>query len=283
MATELVKVHTLKEIQDIAKNYKLCTIEDMNGKKITTWNNIKKPVKEHLADCLSRLKLDIYPNGYYQVCFAQAVRFQKDHSEKYIICKGTPPSEPPQYNPQQNKNGMNDNKNDLLSVTSALNYITQIAELKTENNRLTMENKQLKDEIAVLEADLEEYEREDGLAEGNKTTDTMQFLKEQGPTLMNALDRYFELQDKKLVLEEKKIDKGLISNPKKNVVRREVKKFEPGSVDHLNYIRLLYKEQKEDLMNKEIDKLELLAPEQYQAICTELNLFEDENENTEQN
>lgn len=283
MATELVKVHTLKEIQDIAKNYKLCTIEDMNGKKITTWNNIKKPVKEHLADCLSRLKLDIYPNGYYQVCFAQAVRFQKDHSEKYIICKGTPPSEPPQYNPQQNKNGMNDNKNDLLSVTSALNYITQIAELKTENNRLTMENKQLKDEIAVLEAELEEYEREEGLAEGNKTTDTMQFLKEQGPTLMNALDRYFELQDKKLVLEEKKIDKGLISNPKKNIIRREVKKFEPGSVDHLNYIRLLYKEQKEDLMNKEIDKLELLAPEQYQAICTELNLFEDENENTEQN
>lgn len=277
--TQIVKVHTQKEIEDIAKNYKLCTIEDMNGKKITSWNTIKKPIKEHLKSCFARLELNIYPNGYYNICFAQAVRYQKDHNDKYIYCKGKVPSEPPQ-NFNHSNNAMN-NKNDLLSVQSALGYITQIAELKTENNRLEMELKNAKEEIVVLEAEIAEYEREDEGLSDTKQSDTMQFLKDQAPQIMGVVDRFFELQDKKLSLEDKKLSLSKPTN--KDPVKRTIKKFEIGSDEHLNYIRLLFKGEKEDQMNKELDKLELQAPDKYEIICNELNLFENENDNSTEN
>lgn len=279
--TQIVKVHSQKEIEDIAKNYKLCTIEDMNGKKVTTWNSIKKPIKDHLRDCFKRLELNIYPNGYYNICFAQAVRFQKDHNDKYIYCKGKAPTEGPQYLANNGNNGVN--KNDLLSVQSALGYITQIAELTTEKNRLEMELKNAKEEITLLEAELAEYEREDGGLSDKKDSDTMTFLKDQSPAIMGVLDRYFELQDKRLSLDEKRLNMGAKPSQNKDPIKRTIKKFEIGSEEHLNYIRLLYKEEKEEQMNKEIDKLELAVPEKYELICNELNLFEDENDNNPEN
>lgn len=277
METQLVKVHTQKEIEDIAKNYKLCTVEDMNGKKVTSWNTIKKPIKDHLKECFKRLELDIYPQGYYNICFAQAVRYQKDHNDKYIYCKGTPPKEFPQQNNFSHLSNTT-NKNELLSVTSALAYITEIAELKTEKNRLEMELKNLKEENVALEAELAEYEREEesGLSE-KKGSDTMEFLKDQAPTIMATIDRFFEFQDKKLNLEEKKLNIGKTLN--KDPVKRSIKKFEIGSDEHLNYIRLCHKQEKEEQMNKELDKLEAQAPEKYELICNELNLFEDETNN----
>lgn len=278
--TQIVKVHTQKEIEDIAKNYKLCTIEDMNGKKVTTWNSIKKPIKDHLRDCFKRLELNIYPNGYYNICFAQAVRFQKDHNDKYIYCKGKAPSEPPQQHFSNNSNNAM-NKNDLLSVQSALGYITQIAELTTEKNRLEMELRNAKEEIVVLEAELAEYERDDEGLSDKKQSDTMQFLKDQAPQIMGVFDRYFELQDKKLSIEDKKLTLG--KTPNKDPVKRTIKKFEIGSDEHLNYIRLLFKQEKEDQMNKELDKLELQTPDKYEIICNELNLFENENDNNPEN
>ena len=273
--TQLIKEYTIKELQDLSKNYKLCMIEGLNGIKLTTWNPIKIPIKDHFNKCVERFCSKITPDGYYYFCFSQAVRFNKDGSTKYLIKKGTPPQlEEKPHNEMQN------NKNDLLSVTSALAYITQIAELRVSLQVAEMELKRVKDENAVLEAEIEEYEREEGLSD-NKTNGITEYLKETAPSLMALADRYFEHQDKKLNLEQQRIDKGINTpiqkeNPPKQPIKRNIKVFESGSEEHLNYIRLLYNNQNEEQLNKELNKIEITHPIQYQNICNELNLFEDE-------
>lgn len=276
MSTQILKEYSLEQIKSLAKNYLHCKIEDVNGRSVTSWNSIKMPIDKHLKECINRFTGETVEDGYYYFLMSRAARYNKD-ADKYLVKKGNPTTEPAHHQETHTS------KNDLLSVTSALNYITQIAELKTENNRLILELQHAKDENAVLSAELEEYEREeaDGLND-NKASDTVSYLKETAPTFLAAMDKYFELQDRKLNLEEKKIEKGFFSKPNaqpKQRVRREIKKFELGSDEHLNYIRLLYNNNQEEQMNKEIDKLETAHPEKYELICNELNLFSDDENN----
>lgn len=283
MNTEILKEYNLGQIHEIAKNYKFVQIEDVNGKKITTWNSTNTPLTPHLKECIKRLKMDIVPNGYYYFCFTISKHLCKDGADKYLYLKG----KAPEQNPLQDNQQMQTSKNELLSVQSALNYITQIAELKTENNRLTMLNKQLTDENAVLTAELEELEREsDGLSDG-KANGTLEYLKETAPSLMALADRFFEHQDKRLALDERKLNLG-IQTPGSNTQqtpskKRVIKKieFEPGSEQHIKHIRFLFEQNKEDALNIELDKIEILNPELYNELCTEFNLIEDENSNAE--
>jgi len=277
MKSELIKEYNLGQINELAKNYKFVQVEDLNGKKITTWNSTGVPIVNHLKECIKRLKMDIVPNGYYYFSFTIAKHLCKDNADKYLYLKGKAPAE----NPLQDNNQMQTNKNDLLSVTSALNYITQIAELKTENNRLTMELKNSKDENALLTAEVEEYEREadeKGLSTGGEKG-TMEFLKDQAPTLMALADRFFEQKDKALALEARKLDLGIGIPQKKRVVKKL--EYQPGSEEHLKYLRLLFAEDKEEILNSELDKLEISHPDLYLELCTEFNLIEDETNNGE--
>lgn len=271
--TEILKEYSIKDLKDFCKSYKCFSIQDINGKRITGWNTPKVDIEKHFKECLDRFNSKFVPDGYYYFCFSTAHRYNKDNYDKYLHLKGTAPNEGPVFN---NHNKGMESKNDLISVTSALGYITQIAELKTEVNRLSMEVKRLTDENAVLEAELEEAERE-GLSEG-KADGIKEYLKETSPGLMALADRFFANQDKKLDLEFKKLELGI--NPaQKKTVKRTIKVFETGSDEHLNFIRLLHKNEKSDELDKELDKLEAQNPEAYQKICTELNLFEDETDN----
>lgn len=278
MDATLIKEYTVKELQEFAKSYKQVSVQDMSGKRICAWN-ANKPIETHLKECIKRVQNDITPEGYYYFCFSQAPRFNKDNFTKYLFRKGTPPQH---SNPLNDNSNQMQNKNDLLSVSSALQYITQIAELKVNNQVLEMEVKRLKDENAVMSAELEEFEREEGVSEG-KGSDVVEYLKETAPSLMALADRFFIHQDKKLELENRKLDNGVKTEgaEKKTTLKRTIKIFETGSPEHLSYIKLLYNQEKEDEMNKELNKLELLNPEEYQKICTELNLFEDETEQPE--
>lgn len=276
MNAEILKEYNLGQLNEISKNYKFVMIEDINGKKITTWNKATTPIGTHLKECIKRLKMDIIPQGYYYFCFATAPSFFKDSADKYIYLKGKPPAEG-----QQLKNGQDNlpmNKNDLLSVTSALGYITQIAELKTEVNRLTMEVTRLKDENAILEAELEEAEREEeGLSKG-QPSGTLEYLKDQAPALMALADRFFDQRDKALALEEKRLITGNNGQPiKKRIIKKIA--FEIASPEHIKHIRHLFEQNKEEALNLELDKLEQANPELYLQICTELNLLEDETDN----
>lgn len=271
--TQILKEYSPKELEELSKNYQLVSVQDSNGKKIIPWTPSSKTIKQHLADCFKRLQMEINPDGFYFFCFAQNRRATVDNFDKYLYKKGNPKAETIHQALNENKNQTQTN-NDVLSFTSALGYITKIAELTSEVNTLKAENQRLKDENAVLDAECEEMEK--GLSENGKS-DTMTFLKDAQPGILSALDRYFELQDRKLNIQEKTIGKGSL---KKVIIKRKpVQNFEIGSDEHLEYIRKLYTDKQLEIMDKEIDKLEGTHPEQYELICKELNLFEDENGN----
>lgn len=276
--SEIMKEYTLKEITDLSKNYSLVCIQNDKGKKLVSWTPSTKKIEKHLKECIDRIKLDIYPEGFYFFCFAINRNATVDNYDKYLFKKGNPKPETLHHAINTNNTNTNSAEN-ILDVKSALGYITKIAELTAEVNALKAENKRLTDENAVLDAELQEAERE-GLSDEGKTGQVMEYLKESSPALLSAVDRYFELQEKKLGLEEKKL--STIGTLKKVEIKRPGKRPDvvTGSEDHLNLIRKLYELKNETLLNKELDLLEKENPEIYEKICIELNLFEpDENGN----
>lgn len=270
--TQILKEYSPKELEELSKNYQLVSVQDSNGKKIIPWTPSSKTIKQHLADCFKRLQMEINPDGFYFFCFAQNRRATVDNYDKYLVKKGNP--KPEALNTLSEQKPPIQSNNDVLSFTSALGYITKIAELTSEVNTLKAENQRLKDENAVLDAECEEMSK--GLSDEGKS-DTVNFLKEAQPGIMSALDQYFNLQERKLSLQERTLGKGTL---KKVIIKRKpVQNFEIGSNEHLDYIRKLYNDKQLEIMDKEIDKLENTYPEQYDLICKELNLFEDENGN----
>lgn len=277
--TQILKEYSVKDIEKFLPDYRLIKIEDVNGREIVNYNNPSTDIKKHFAHALKRFNSDLIPDDYYYFCLSLTARKAKD-PDKFLVKKGNPTQDQPAKHIQTPTS-----KNDLITVSAALDYITQIANLKNDVTRLELENKQLKEECAELSADLEELEAEkgEGLSE-NKTSGTVEYLKETSPALMALADRFFEMQDKKISLENRKLDLGYNPTPQQKSAGKEqvkrpkptVKTFETGSEQHLQYIRLLYNNDKTDQLNKELDKLEQQAPEQYEAICNELNLFEDE-------
>lgn len=281
MSTTILKEYDQKKLEDLCKEYKYLSIYDVNNKKIQPYNQQGVPIKEHFKICIKRLNSEAVPEGYYYFCFANSLR-QSNSPDKFIYRKGNVSADALSDN-QKFIFPNGSNKNDLLSVQSALAYITQIAELKTENNRLTMENKQLLDENTVLKAELAEADRsadaeEEGVGEGDGSlADVKSFLNDQSPTIINFMDRYFELQEKKLNLQEK----IHVNGSGKAQHKRNIKKIEPGSAEHLNLIRTLYKNNDDDRMNKELDVLEEKNPEAYELICNELDIQDDGQEQGE--
>jgi hypothetical protein len=274
---QLMKEYTLKELEELSKNYSLVSVQDTNGKKVNNWTPSTKSIKQHFAECVKRLNMEVNPDGFYYFCFALNRRNSTDNYDKYLYKKGNP--KPEVLNDNNTSNYQDKDKNGLITVTAALEYITKIANLTVEVNTLKAEVQRLKDENAVLTADLESLENEEGLNEG-KPEPILEYLKETAPSIMALADRFFEHQDKKLSLEQQKIDKGIFATPNKiSRPKPQVKTFEPGSDEHLNFIRLLYANKKEIELNKELDKLETANPEKYQLIGEELNLFEDETNN----
>lgn len=276
MSTQLIKEYKLKDIESRLSDYKLLKIEDLNGVAICPYNKYAKPIKEHYKDCIKRFNSEIVPDGYYYFCLSQSI-YRSKTPDKFLILKGQSLEEGVKQNIFNSMNGTQ-NKNELITIQAALGYITEISNLKVQVATLEAEVKRLKDENAVLEAELEEMERAEdsnGLSQGAAQSNTMDYIKETAPTLIALADRYFSLQDKKLNLEQEKINRG-IYEPKKRTI---VKTFEPGSDEHLNLIKKYHAEGNEAAMDKELDKLEKANPEKYTQICTDLNLFEDENDN----
>lgn len=281
--TQILKEYTVKEIEKILPDYKLVKIEDLNGREIVNYNNPITDIKKHFAHCVKRFNSELIPDDYYYFCLSLTARKAKD-PDKFLVKKGNPQQDQPTKPIQQVQT-----KNDLISINAALDYITQIANLKNDIVRLELENKQLRQECAELSEEIEELEEKNGGLSETKPNDTLEYLKETSPAIMALADRFFTMQDKKLDLENKKIDLGIKTQQptqeKQNVKRAKpnVKQFETGSEEHLKYIRFLYNNEKPEQLEKELDKLEASHPEQYEIICTELNLFEDETNDQEQN
>lgn len=286
MNTQIVKTYTLKELSEYVPNYKFLKIEDLNGRVICSWNQPAKKISEHYKECLKRINSAIISEGFYNVYCCNSLKNQKN-ADTFIIQKGEPAQEQSANLSEHLKMNLPGNKNDLISVSQALAYITEIANLKVTVGTQEAEIKRLKDEITVLEAELSELDREnlsgEGLKEGGATNDIVSYLKESAPALMGLADRFFSHQDKKLELERLKLEKQNKPKLVKKIIVNKKPMYETGSPEHIEHIKNLAENGTEEQLNNELDKLEMYNPELCRNLCEQLNLIEDENDNQEQN
>ena len=185
--------------------------------------------------------------------------------DRFLICKGDTAT---MQHPSINIEGLTSQK-DMLTFDKARGYITQIANLTASNSFLTSENERLKKDVLEMEAELEVFESErEGLSEVVKPSGVEAYIKEVSPSILAFADKWLSQRDKEQTLKERELN--LKEN--KPTVRREIKILETGSEQHLKYIKDLFNANNEDLLNRELDKLESEKPEIYEQICTELGI-----------
>lgn len=263
-----MQAYSLKELDKICKEngFKFACLEDAYGERLITFNGANSDVTKRMAEIKRRLENDITPSGIYYVLFANNIR-EKAKPQKFAYAKGDVS--------KQNTNGQNViqlvKSEQVLSWDSALKYMQEIQELKSANAQLLTTNGYLQQRIDELEADLEELDKGSALEDGNQNG-LLTFLKDSAPTLVSALDRYFDLEEKKLNVQSNKpiIQQGAQQNTRKLM--------KIGSQEHLDLIEKLYKEQNEVALNVQLDKLEAANPDLYKQVCQTLNISENDEE-----
>lgn len=264
METKIYKFPELKSMCK-AQGYKLACMENSQGIKVETNNNIKTNVEKHLSVLESRLKQEIYPDGVYYVCLARTIQ-QSHNPHKYAICKGKiDKSNLPAINDRVNITTI---QPDVLTWEKALEYNQTINELKYEIKRKDDEISALKLENSELLLDVEEEDEPENkglLGENGILAKAGSFLKEQSPLFMRYLDKHFELKERQLALQE---NKGT-GNGKRQFKKQEI---EIGSKEHLAYIELLVKNNNQEQMDIELDKLEQVNPDLYKQVCENLGI-----------
>lgn len=258
-----MKVYSIAQLKKIAKDqgYKTACLETSQGDKALGYNQQgKTDVLKQLQAIEKRLEAEILPNGNYYVCLAHNIPRQKN-PDKYLIQKGE------NIPLTENTSVIHSQPTpEVLTWSEALKLHQELAQLREENNTLKKEKTAL--ELRISELENEELEEEGGPL---PVVDSLgNFLKEQSPTILGALDKYFETKNRALDIEEKKI--GLIQS-KAPQARRTVK-FEPGSPHHLTLIEHYYNKGMNDKLNEELDKLEAHSPEKYKEVMTKLNIAE---------
>lgn len=265
-----MKVYTINDIKKIIneQGYKIVCLEDKNGSKLISFNQIKVTPIKHLERIVTRLKSEVLDDGYYFVCCAYSIVTAKQ-MDKFAVCKGSAPT-------ASNETSLNikpqivHQSTDVLSYESALKYQQEISDLRVENKILANSNEQLLIKVAQLESELTESE---GLAEsGSSTNNLMKFLGDALPSVAPILDRYFDIEAKKLDLKQMQLNHVKNSSSKEKVF----KKIEVGTQEHLNFIENLYNQNKSDLLDLELEKLKEFNPELFKNVLENLGLEEEQ-------
>jgi hypothetical protein len=251
-----MKTYNFTELKKIIKdqNYISAALEDESGKRILSFNNPKnKLIDKQLIDIEKRLNAEIFEDGIYTVLMAIAINKQKI-ADKYHIIKGEQKQDAkPQILEEKAAN--------VLTWNAALDLHKELANLRAENETLRAENENLKDEICELE-DNENSELSNPAANVNNFTT---LLKEHAPTLIAIADKFFSLEEKKLEIKREELNIKNLHKPKP-----QTKTILPGTKEHLVLIEFYYKNNNEDKLNFELNKLFEVNPDLYDQVIKKM-------------
>jgi len=266
-----MKTYTIKELKTLStqQGYKLAALENSKGERVQPFNKITVSLTKQFDTITNRLKSDLFDDGLYYVLLSQSISKSKN-ADRYPIVKGKLTAD----DLKEHTNPVNiihtKPAQEVLTYEAALNYQQTISDLKNEISLLKLERTNLMEQ-------LQEALDENELSEDNKGTgeNMMQtFLKEAMPSVMPVLDRYFDLEEKKLNLLELRAGKKPAQRTT-NFTRPQQEKRIPivtGSQQHLELIELYYKKDLDDKLGLELDKLEAHDVELYKKVCEKLGI-----------
>lgn len=271
-----MKTYSIKQLKTIAaqQGYKMAALETSNGERVQPFNKISVPINKQLDTITNRLMADLFEDGIYYVLMAQNINKSKS-ADRYPTVKG-------KLNPNDLKEPVNTPSQpitivqpaqEVLTYEAALKYQQTISDLKNDIARLELEKTSLQEQ---LQEALDENELS---GEEMQPSNLQTFLKEALPSVTPILDRYFDLEEKKLNLLQLKQERKPIQRSSSN--KSEHKKIIPivtGSQQHLELIELYYNKKLDDKLSKELDKLEDFDYELYKQVCNKLHIEIEEEE-----
>lgn len=264
-----MKTYTIKDLKTLStqQGYKLAALENSKGERVQPFNKITVSLTKQFDTITNRLKSDLFDDGLYYVLLSQSISKSKN-ADRYPIVKGKLTAD----DLKEHTNPVNiihtTPAQEVLTYEAALNYQQTISDLKNEISLLKLERTNLMEQ-------LQEALDENELSENTQPSENMMqtFLKEAMPSVMPVLDRYFDLEEKKLNLLELKANKK--PTQQKTVFRPQTEKRIPivtGSQQHLELIELYYKKDLDDKLGLELDKLEAHDFELYKKVCEKLGI-----------
>ncbi len=271
-----MKTYSIKQLKTIAaqQGYKMAALETSNGERVQPFNKISVPINKQLDTITNRLMADLFEDGIYYVLMAQNINKSKS-ADRYPTVKG-------KLNPNDLKEPVNTPSQpitivqpaqEVLTYEAALKYQQTISDLKNDIARLELEKTSLQEQ---LQEALDENELS---GEEMQPSNLQTFLKEALPSVTPILDRYFDLEEKKLNLLQLKQERKPLQRSSSN--KSEHKKIIPivtGSQQHLELIELYYNKKLDDKLSKELDKLEDFDYELYKQVCNKLGIEIEEEE-----
>lgn len=273
-----MKTYTINQLKSIAKDqgYKLAALEDQQGRRILSFNQLKTSIDKHLTLIPTRLKSEINPDGVYFVLMAQNISKAGKDPDKFPILKGkVSPDDLVEAEKRSLPLTLAVSEPAVLTYAQAIEYNRVIASNESEIKQLKWELEQAKLTIAELEAELDE--EDEGLSEGGPVNPIAKFLSDTMPTIIPMIEKHFELQEKRINLDEMKLKGG--GGNKSSVKKGDrIKQIVPGTQPHMDLIWQLYnsdKEGDEEKLNTELDKLERTNPEVYRNVLKRLGMEED--------
>lgn len=271
----------------------MAALENSQGEKICPFNQVKKgsTIDKQFGVISTRLANELRPDGVYYVLMARSIN-EANRPDRYPITKGK--VSPEVLAAEQDgkvtvvkaEEFRYPEHREALSFETAIAMNKEIAELKAKVSTLETENRDLRVQLAELEEDQEE-----SLSEQKTQEHPLAFLKEAATSLIPAIDRYFDLEEKKLAIQEKKLktpDPGANGFRRVKFVKKESATKEPpipGSNEHLDLIEKLWLSEDpgaEDAYNDEMDRLQAANPQLYAKVLEKLESLAEEEEEEQQ-
>lgn len=266
--------HLLKE-----NKYKFIRLLNTEGEPLVFWNNLTgSPVAKKVEEIKNRLKT--LPDGVY-VLQAKFVYSGKQSPDVYYIQKGKAvlSENTAVIIPKVENTGQQ-----ITSVESALDRITEVANLRSELAVAKARITALEAENLELQADLDDGEDGDGLNEPD--TSPGGWIKELGQLIPSISDEYFKTKNRELDLKEAGLKVDYMKLRTKNLpvvnskVRRNPKQVN-GQIDIDNPQQLdqLYDHLDsldDDAFDKQLEHIAQFQPELIPLIEEEFGLNEEE-------
>lgn len=266
-----MKTYSITQLKKLSKEqgYKMAALENSEGKRLQTFNTINVKIDTQLQTISNRLSSEIYPDGIYTVLLCRSIHNRQD-PDRYQIVKGVLKKEEIKV---ETPIVLEQKAAEVLTWEGALKMQQEISNLKSEVQTLKFENN-------LLQSELDNIEENEGLAEGEQKTADLKsgaqtFLSETVPQFLPLLDRFFDMEEKKLNLRQMEIQS------KRRPQQAQRKPIVIGSQDHLNIIEHYYNKNDNDKLSAELDKLEKNCPDIYLQVCKKLNIDIEEEEEEE--
>jgi hypothetical protein len=230
--------------------------------------------KQHCIARLNHIKHELendLPPGKYiiQVCMGSTKTAMKKNFEVEVYAPIKVLHSRTQHSPSvevddKTEETTDNNMNGFVSIEEYKKMLQEISNLKMQLHVLMTENEMLNREISRLDSG----GRGIGDGSGNTFAETaFKTLSDMAPGIMNVVDKFLEQRDRRLDLDERKLNKVKVN--RSNVQQQQMTREELA-----DYIDDLF-DKDEARANMELDKIKQSDPDTYNWLWDELGLVDD--------